>query len=440
MRKQNKKFLSLTAILVAIIFCCGLTPAQNEQQQPVVTGGVTGTGFELLPVVVPKVFTETPDAAPAAQELRDILANDLYNSDFFELIDYTSFPAYTGETNLANWKGSRAKYVALMKASLEGNQINVEARFYDLQSEQLIVGKVYKWDKKFVRQIAHRFADEILYRLWGIKGIFTSKIAFGSNRTGNREVWLMDYDGFNQQEVTITKTLNLSPDLSPDGKRVVYTSFRTAEGGTGQTLVIYNIYSGEKFTLFSKGSLNSAPSWSPDGSKISFTSNVNGNAEVYVINADGTSLKQITFNRAIDTSPSWNPQTGQIAFTSDRSGNPMVYIMNDDGTNEQRLTFVGEYNESASWSPDGSKLAYVSRSGIHFDIYVVDMKTNVVTRLTQNEGSNENPCWSPDSRHIAFASNRTGKFQIWTMLYDGSKPRQLTRDGENTSPSWAAGE
>lgn len=433
------KLASIAAILIVVF----LSPAfgqTQEEQKPVATGDVTGTGFTLLPVVIPRAFAATPDAGPVGQELRDILSNDLYNSDFFELIDYASYPSYSGETKLSNWKSSRAKYAALLKVSLEGTQVNVEARFYDLQSEQLIVGKVYKWDKKYVRQIAHRFADEILYRLWGIKGIFTSKIAFSSNRTGNREVWLMDYDGFNQQAVTVTKSLNLSPDLSPDGKRVVYTSFRTAEGGTGQTIAIYDIYGGKKFTLFSKGTLNSAPSWSPDGSKVSFTSNVNGNAELYVINADGSGLKQITFNRSIDTSPSWNPQTGQIAFTSDRSGNPMIYIMNDDGTNEQRLTFVGEYNESATWSPDGSKLAYVSRSGIQFDIYVVDMKTNVVTRLTQNEASNENPCWSPDSRHISFASNRTGKFQIWTMLYDGSKPRQLTRDGENTSPSWAAGE
>jgi TolB protein len=114
--------------------------------------------------------------------------------------------------------------------------------------------------------------------------------------------------------------------------------------------------------------------------------------------------------------------------------------MNNDGTNERRLTFVGEYNESAAWSPNGSKLAYVSRSGNIFDVYVMEMDSGVTTRLTQSERSNENPCWSPDSRHIAFASNRTGKYQIWSMLYDGTKLRQLTRDGNNTSPSWASGE
>src|SRR3990172_8644482 len=139
-----------------------------------------------------------------------------------EILDDTGFPPFTGTVNLAAYKTSRAKYVCLLKVGLAGTQINVEARFYDLQSEQLIVGKVYRWDKKFVRQIAHRFGDEILYHLWGIKGIFTSKIAFSSDRTGNREVWIMDYDGYNQKQITISKSVNLSPDLSPDGKRVVY--------------------------------------------------------------------------------------------------------------------------------------------------------------------------------------------------------------------------
>jgi TolB protein len=433
------KFLPVLLIVFNFLPLLGQTP--DETKPPPVGGEISATGvFKPLPLMIPKEFLENPEAAAAGEELRNVLSDDLYNSDFFEIVDASAYPPYRGETNLSNWKGSRAKYIALLKIGVTGDDVKVEARFYDLQSEQLIVGKVYNWKRKFVRQIAHRFGNEILYRLWGVKGIFTSQIGFSSDRKGNRDIWMMDYDGFNQRPVTETKSLNLSPDFSPDGKKVVYTTYRTAQGTVGQSLVVYSIYTGQKFTLFSGGTLNSAPAWSPDGSRIAFTSNTSGNAEIFIINADGTNLKQITFNRAIDTSPAWNPKSGQIAFTSDRSGNPMVYIMNDDGSNEQRLTYVGEYNESAAWSPDGSKLAYVSRSGINFDIYVIDMETNVVTRVTQNEGSNENPTWSPDSRHLAFASNRTGKYQIWSMLYTGSKLRQLTREGNNTSPSWAAGE
>lgn len=433
------KLSFLTFVLIALLIPA-FSQTQTEQKPPDVRETIFGDKFQPIPAMVVKPFVATPDAAAPAEELSTVLGNDLYNSDYFEMLDASSYPAFTGQIKIADYKTSRAKYVTLLKAGMEGTQVNVEARFYDVQSEQLVVGKVYKWDRKYVRHIAHRFGDEILYRLWGVKGIFTSKLGFSSDRSGNKEVWLMDYDGFNQTQVTKSKNINLSPDLSPDGKRVVYTTYRAEEASTGQLLIIYNIYDGKKFTLFSSGTLNSAPAWSPDGTRVSFTSNARGNAEIFTIGADGSNLKQITFNRSIDTSPAWNPKSNQIAFTSDRSGNPMVYIMNEDGTNEQRLTYVGEYNESAGWSPDGSKLAYVSRSGINFDIYVVDMASNVVTRLTQNEGSNENPCWSPDSRHIAFASNRTGKYQIWSMLFNGSKLRQLTRDGNNTSPSWAPGE
>lgn len=431
-----KVFLRIAVVLVLLIPATGRT---QEQQPGAVTGQISKTGFEPIPLIIPKPNLTTTDASPAADELKSVLGDDLTNSDFFDVIDASPFPAYDGGSKVTPWKNATAKYAALMKVGLAGDQVSVEARFYDLQSEQLVVGKIYKWDRKFVRQIAHRFGDEILLRLWGVKGLFTSKIAYSSDRSGNRDVWIMDYDGYNQVPITVSKTLTLSPDLSPDGKRVVFTSYRTAEGTIGQNLVVYSIYEGKKASIFSRGTLNSAPAWSPDGKRIAFTSNVNGKTDLYTINADGSGLRQITFSRGIDTSPAWNPRSGEIAFTSDRSGNPMIYVMNEDGTNERRLTFVGEYNESASWSPDGTKLAYVSRSGAIFDIYVIDMQTTVVTRLTQNEGSNENPCWSPDSRHIAFSSNRTGRYQVWTMLFDGTRPRQLTRDGNNTSPSWAAG-
>src|SRR5688572_788232 len=258
-----------------------------SQQQPRVVDEIIGEGFKPSPVLIAKSYLENPDARAAADELESTLGADLDYSGLFEILDNSPYPAFAGSVNLAPWKTSRAKYIALLKVGTSAAQVSVEARFYDLQSESLIVGKVYKWDRKFIRQIAHRFGDEILYRLWGVKGIFTSKIAFSSDRTGTREIWLMDYDGYNQKQITISKQLNLSPELSPDGKKVVYTTYRIATEGSGQILVVYSIYDARKYTFFSRGTLNSAPAWSPDGGRIAFTSNLNGNAEIYIANADG---------------------------------------------------------------------------------------------------------------------------------------------------------
>jgi len=116
-----------------------------------------------------------------------------------------------------------------------------------------------------------------------------------------------------------------------------------------------------------------------------------------------------------------------------------LYRINDDGTNLRRVIDEGGDAENPSWSPTGNFLAFAwKKSGnSRFDIYLHDLVTGKNTQLTQNASDNEKPTWSPDGKHIAFESNRTGTLQIYSMLADGSKPRQLTRTGSNKAPAWS---
>lgn len=171
-------------------------------------------------------------------------------------------------------------------------------------------------------------------------------------------------------------------------------------------------------------------------------SSQNGDPEIYTIGADGSHLHRVTFSPGVNTSPAWNPKTGkEIVFVSDRGGDgvPVLYQMNSDGTNVSKIDLPDMgYVIDPAWSPNGQLIAFSWRrpSG-NYDIYVMDIVSHQLVELTKDEGRNERPSWAPDGRHLVFESTRTGTRQIWSMLADGSLPRQLTFTGENESPNWS---
>jgi TolB protein len=141
------------------------------------------------------------------------------------------------------------------------------------------------------------------------------------------------------------------------------------------------------------------------------------------------------------TSPAWNPKTGQqVAFVSDRGGLPQLYTMDAEGGDVLKLPLPDMgYVIDPSWSPSGQLLAFSwRRPNGNYDIYLMELASHQLVELTRDAGRNERPSWAPDGRHIVFESTRTGTRQIWSMLADGTSPRQLTTEGQNESPSWSA--
>jgi TolB protein len=382
------------------------------------------------------------------------LFNDLQNAGIFDMVSKSYTPQATPgspqEINLSQWSAdpASAAMVAFGALSAANGRLVVYGWLDDTRNtaNPQVLGKQYNEaaSEDMARTIAHRFADEIIYRLGGgINGIAETKIYFVSSRTGSKEVWVMDYDGQNQHAITHLGTVSMSPRISPDNSRIAFESLNRE----GWSIRMYSLDLGRlvAFPVGTVGGSNTTPSWTSDGAKIAFSSSRSGDPEVWITDAAGGQAHKITSFRGPDVSPCWNPRTNsQIAWVSGRTGLPQIYTMDQDGANVERLT-DGGYAVSPSWSPSGQWLTFAWNRKYGpgapggQDIYVMDISTRPLKwlQLSHDSGSNDYPSWSPDNRHIVFERTIGGRTQIWSMLVDGTQQHQLTTSGQNFMPDWS---
>ncbi len=271
------------------------------------------------------------------------------------------------------------------------------------------------------------------------------------------EIYIMDADGGNQRNLTNHPARDSSPSWSPDGKRIVFVSDRDGHvhakrGSPTSEIYVMDADGGNPQNLTNSPFHDSSPSWSPDGKRIAFHSNRDWdnphNIEIYVMDTDGGNEQRLTENRDEDRQPSWSPDGKRIVFSAVRDGHfknnlditSEIYVMDADGGNEQRLTENRRFDENPSWSPDGKRIAFsADRRGDfeNYEIYVMDADGGNEQRLTENRRFDENPSWSPDGKRIAFYSNREGNAEIYVMDADGGNQQKLTNNPHaDASPAW----
>ena len=419
----------------------------------------TGTGLgQAKPRVAVADFAPRSDAAKSHSSLfTQVVREDLQFSGILDLASPSFYPpqvvSVPAELKAPAWieQPTNANYVGFGNLTESTSEVTIQAWLFDVRNPSAppVVGKVYRGGPTDlqVRKFAHQFADEIISKLSnGLPSVAQTQIAFVRATTpGVKEIWVMDYDGANQHQLTNLHSISLTPRWSPDGSRIAFTCYAPYKGITGAQICMYSIDASKLISFPRFAGTNSTPAWSPDGTQIIFSSSMQGTGtELYVSDINGGRPKRLTQSggNIANVSPAWNPKTGQtIAFVSDRGGSPQLYLMNADGTSASKIDLPEKgYVIDPAWSPNGQLLAFSwRRPNDDYDIYVMDASSRQIVELTRDQGRNERPSWAPDGRHIVFESTRTGvgTRQIWTMLADGSQPHQLTTSGHNESPNWS---
>ena len=414
--KKMKLFVALIAMALA-------APAFAAIDTIAVDVGISV--FQTMPIgVVP--FEEEGTIKWTNEAPHLILTRDANLSGRFEAVNSDKF-------DLVLFSKKRARqYVTGNATKLSNGKIKLDCYLYASETKDVLLGESYTVKPYDVRQAVHSFFDKVVYRLFGERGVASTKLAYVSKIDGVKQVVISDYDGFSRRQITRDSSINMMPVWQKGNKGLVYVNFRK------QRPNLYAItFGGKETPLFTQFKQTFSPAVNPKTGELLFSVTEGAKTELYRGDMKTGSAQKFLHLKSNQVSPSWSPFASEVLFTSDRGGSPQVYAVGKDGTDVRRITYMGHYNERASWSPEGDRIVYTSMDDGKMNIYTCALDGTDIIQLTSNAGNNEHPTWSPDGKLIAFASDRGGNYQIYIMRKDGSGVTRITNGSENTSPTWS---
>lgn len=466
MKTKTTLLLSISALISVLVGAFAL----GAQQRDVI--GTISKG-EAAVIAVPD-FRGTGDAQKYMQAFNDTLWDDLATSGVLKMAGKSVYPLITPQqpadfkppTEIAatkkepartmsngpwftDWRNSpvNAAYLAFGYTFLQGDRFGVSGNLFNVSMNDTTSANVFSGTKLFfgtlndagARSAAHEYAAEIL-KQFGVKSLTGTKIFYISDRSGNPEVWSMDYDGTNQKQRTFNKSLTDDPAVSADGKLYAYAT----QTRKGWELRVHSVDGDNKRVYYTNGdSTAGTPEFSLDGKSMFFSKSVDGWLRICVSDIQGGNVKLLSRVRYIEVSPKINPtDPNDMIFISGRTGHHQLWRMKTDGSDAQMITNGDGDVDNPSWSPNAQFVAFSWNKGFEpglGNIFVMDVAKKQPIQLTQGGSRNENPSWAPDGLHIVFSSKRGKDTQLYTMLADGTAVKKLTSQGNNIQPVWAKG-
>lgn len=394
---------------------------------------ITGVGQSLYPIAVMRFKDE--NKLPV--NITDIIRQDLARSGYFKNTENgNATESDEGTPNFTSWSTRGADALVVGSVVQTGaSQYEIVYKLFDVRKSLGLGGLNLKSSADNLRAVAHKIADDIIFKLLGERGIFSTRLSYVIKEGKRYRLVISDADGQNIRNAMNSSEPIISPSWSPDGKKVAYVSFEDRKS----VIYVHELATGRRTALSNQKGNNSAPSWSPDGKKLAISLSKDGNTQVYAINADGTDLSRLTRGSTIDTEPQFSPDGRFIYFTSDRGGNPQIYRMSAEGEQNEgakRITFKQGFVTSPRISPDGKYLAYIANVGGAFRLYILNLATGDSQALT-NSTSDESPSFAANGKYVLYSTKVNGKRVLAAVSVDGNSKQVLSIPGSDVrQPSW----
>ncbi len=394
---------------------------------------IKGVGQSLYPVAVSRFKDE--NKLPVS--ITDVVRQNLARSGYFKNTELGN--GIEDDQVMPNFKiwGSRGADALAVGSVTEKSpgQYEVRYRLYDIRKGESLNGLIVSASADNLRLAAHRISDDIIFKLLGEKGVFSTRLSYVIKEGKRFRLVISDADGQNIRNALNSSEPIISAAWSPDGQKIAYVSFEDRK----PIVYVHELASGRRIVLSNAKGNNSAPSWAPDGKSLAISLSKDGNTQIYWVNADGSNLRRLTQGGTIDTEPQFSPDGKFIYFTSDRGGNPQIYRMSAEGERGEparRISFKQPYATSARISPDGKYLAYIAGVGGGFKLYLMNLLTGDTTAMTDTS-FDESPSFAANGRYILYATQVGGKKVLAAVSVDGYVKQILSIPGSDVrQPSW----
>lgn len=378
----------------------------------------------------------------------NVIQADLQNSGQFNTLDpqkMSQTPHKTADVDLDFWRKAQVNAVVVGSVQPSGDQYQITFSLINVfhnqnaGGNQVLATRTLTVPASEMRAAAHHFSDIIYQQLTGVKGVFSTRIAYvlvqrNPGQKTKYSLQVADMDGYNPRPLLTSTQPIMSPAWAHDGRRIAYVSF---ENITPQVFV-QDVVNGARHAVSNFPGINGAPAWSPDNKQLALVLSKSGNPKIYILNLASGQLKQVTQGSSIDTEPNWSPDGNAIIFTSDRGGGPQVYKLSLSTGTTSRVTFNGNYNARAAYTADGQRLVMIHREeGQMYNIATQDLATGTVQVLSRS-GFDASPSVAPNGKMVLFESDASQRGVLGMISIDGKIKLHVPADsGSVQDPAWS---